>query len=706
MRCLYCGKELALLKRLTGGAEFCSDAHRKSYQSEYNDLALSRLLQAKQPTPPPAKRSAKTEPAPEPGSAVAVADIETLPAPPEPQPAEIIAAMWGPVIEQPVAAVPELAPITGAEPQMDSTLTPALPTRNLDTQQLAQEYGLLWANPVTWTPPLHSGAGSFQTKQRALEVRDFSRGKISPAPPKRRTLDAAHNEFSNSVGDAMEISNQPRPPAAPPQIWQAGPLAHASVEVAMGALGVVDFSAMGFEREVTQQDATVDAPRVQAPPPPRVVEPVAVTPVPTPVVEVSVPRVSAPAEPVTRPLPVTLHGIGAAAPATPTATASAIATSFEPKTPGSSTLPLRPMMVLGPAAPKPVAVQSEPAAPKPEATAPKVVETPVPAVRVLRSSGKKRSDVRVIPAAPAPKPSSEAPVPVAAAAPPPPAPEAPKPVAEPVAVQPVAVAPPAAIEETAPLAVPPPTSRTSSSARSTLVPADTLPAREEEVDLKLPELHLQEMQQGMWARMPAAVKMVAAAAIVLSIVGFAYFALNSNTASATSVSKAPAYKLGQQINSGGWIEDWAPADPLRRVTLLRGSQPFSDYRIELSAQIQKKAVGWMYRGINPKNYYVAKLEKLSSGIEPVVALVRYAVIDGKNEGRVETLLPMKVRVDTLYKVRFDAVGPNFTVWVQGQQVAQWRDTRLGSGGLGLYAEGDEAAVIQGNVDVFELTSGK
>src|SRR5258708_38127090 len=49
MRCLYCGKELALLKRWTGGGEFCSDAHRQRYQEEYNQLALNRLLQA-QPT--------------------------------------------------------------------------------------------------------------------------------------------------------------------------------------------------------------------------------------------------------------------------------------------------------------------------------------------------------------------------------------------------------------------------------------------------------------------------------------------------------------------------------------------------------------------------------------------------------------------------------------------------------------------------------
>src|ERR1700748_1992328 len=46
MRCLYCGKELALFKRLTGGGEFCSDAHRQKYQEEYNQLALTRLLQA------------------------------------------------------------------------------------------------------------------------------------------------------------------------------------------------------------------------------------------------------------------------------------------------------------------------------------------------------------------------------------------------------------------------------------------------------------------------------------------------------------------------------------------------------------------------------------------------------------------------------------------------------------------------------------
>jgi len=90
----------------------------------------------------------------------------------------------------------------------------------------------------------------------------------------------------------------------------------------------------------------------------------------------------------------------------------------------------------------------------------------------------------------------------------------------------------------------------------------------------------------------------------------------------------------------------------------------------------------------------------------VVAMVRYAVIDGVNESRVEKILPLPVRVDTTYKIRFDAVGPQFSLWVQGNKVDEWRDTRLGSGGLGLYSEGEEAAAVHGTVNVFELVSTK
>src|SRR5690348_3971680 len=102
MRCLYCGKELALLKRLTGGGEFCSDAHKHSYQEEYNRLALSRLLQAQtkggeskaseKPPAHPAAPVAVAEPADEPELVEAVPEPEAAEVEPEPEVAPPIEA--------------------------------------------------------------------------------------------------------------------------------------------------------------------------------------------------------------------------------------------------------------------------------------------------------------------------------------------------------------------------------------------------------------------------------------------------------------------------------------------------------------------------------------------------------------------------------------------------------------------------------------
>jgi hypothetical protein len=65
MLCLYCDRPLALLKRLTGDAEFCSKEHRRIYQQEHNQLALARLLESK-PKDKPKPRLEKPQRAPEP----------------------------------------------------------------------------------------------------------------------------------------------------------------------------------------------------------------------------------------------------------------------------------------------------------------------------------------------------------------------------------------------------------------------------------------------------------------------------------------------------------------------------------------------------------------------------------------------------------------------------------------------------------------
>ena len=58
MRCLYCGESLSLLRKLKGQGEFCSEAHRDAYQSEFNSLALGRLRQSRGgPVAPELERS-------------------------------------------------------------------------------------------------------------------------------------------------------------------------------------------------------------------------------------------------------------------------------------------------------------------------------------------------------------------------------------------------------------------------------------------------------------------------------------------------------------------------------------------------------------------------------------------------------------------------------------------------------------------------
>ncbi len=49
MRCLQCGVEMALLKKLRNPTEFCSEDCGRKYQDESNQLAVSRLMQQRKP---------------------------------------------------------------------------------------------------------------------------------------------------------------------------------------------------------------------------------------------------------------------------------------------------------------------------------------------------------------------------------------------------------------------------------------------------------------------------------------------------------------------------------------------------------------------------------------------------------------------------------------------------------------------------------
>ncbi|MEO8048963.1 MAG: hypothetical protein ABI833_00990 [Acidobacteriota bacterium] len=230
-------------------------------------------------------------------------------------------------------------------------------------------------------------------------------------------------------------------------------------------------------------------------------------------------------------------------------------------------------------------------------------------------------------------------------------------------------------------------------------PQSKISAPSLEPNLGLPVLRMQTPGGVSWIR-----KIVAglAGAAVLGTAIFVFVGKQSDAG-----SKLPSPALADSPLGGQWIANFAPdARRQRRVSLLRSTVNLSDYRLDFESSIQVKALGWVYRAGDAKNFYVSKIELQKPGQVPVYVLVHYAVINGVDQPRVEAPLHVTMPLGGRYKIRFDAVGNRFTTWVQGQQVEQWTDSRLSRGGTGLYGEGVEQSILHGDFTVTPLLKQK
>ena len=133
MRCLHCGKELALLKRLTGGGDFCSDAHKHLYQEEYNRIGLNRLLQAQ-------ARSNKAAGSKEPDAPVTAPVPVAVEEPVERVEESVLESaleateMAGFLSEPPLASAPPSASAPYLETWLEWSPGPAMPEWKLEVQ--------------------------------------------------------------------------------------------------------------------------------------------------------------------------------------------------------------------------------------------------------------------------------------------------------------------------------------------------------------------------------------------------------------------------------------------------------------------------------------------------------------------------------------------------------------------------------------------
>ncbi len=165
--------------------------------------------------------------------------------------------------------------------------------------------------------------------------------------------------------------------------------------------------------------------------------------------------------------------------------------------------------------------------------------------------------------------------------------------------------------------------------------------------------------------------------------------------SATSADgSGPSIIMGE----GGWVEGWA-GDPAgihagRQITIYRPSLKLSDYRIEFQGNIETQSIGWVFRAADPENYYALKLMTVSSGLSPKVALFKYLVINGRQTQVGRVPIDLTVQADTVFNIRTDVRGPQFTTSIQGRQVDVWTDDQLKTGGVGFLNERDERGKVK------------
>jgi hypothetical protein len=206
-------------------------------------------------------------------------------------------------------------------------------------------------------------------------------------------------------------------------------------------------------------------------------------------------------------------------------------------------------------------------------------------------------------------------------------------------------------------------------------------------------------------------KIAAIAAGAVLAIAASVFLLKSTSATKAPAPAGPGIKVeavGPSLISDnlGWNPNWnsSPSRP-DQISVYRPSMTLANYRIQFQGQIENKSIGWIFRAADPKNYYVTRLQVLKPGLNPTVALVHFALINGEESQRLEKKLPFSVHADTVYKVRTDVLGTSFSTFVQDQLVDSWSDSRLKAGGFGLLGDGTDRSRLQ-LVQLFELRGGR
>jgi hypothetical protein len=200
---------------------------------------------------------------------------------------------------------------------------------------------------------------------------------------------------------------------------------------------------------------------------------------------------------------------------------------------------------------------------------------------------------------------------------------------------------------------------------------------------------------------PIGVVLVLGVALVLGALRFSVMRGKTNSPGASVEMTGSMMDVG----GTGWMSEWV-SDPAgsalgRQISLYRPSSTLSNYRLEFAGRILRQSLGFVFRAVNARNYSVVKLEARRLG-DPLV-LTRFAVIKGVDDPHIHVRLPV-ISAGRLLKIRLDAVGSRFTVFLQDQVIDDWQDDRLASGAVGFVNEREELGQVE-SVQVSFLKGG-
>ena len=172
------------------------------------------------------------------------------------------------------------------------------------------------------------------------------------------------------------------------------------------------------------------------------------------------------------------------------------------------------------------------------------------------------------------------------------------------------------------------------------------------------------------------------------------------------IQRRAAIRLFDDFRSGlamwegrdGWSKSWRYGDATfiepGELALLTPSLSMTDYTLTFLGQIERRSLNWVFRAKDLSNYYSMRIVITRGGPLPEAAVVRSAVINGREQDVRTMPIPFPVRADTLYLVRMEVRGQDFTTYIQNQVVDHFSDSRLKQGGVGFFSPKGDRALLR------------